>query len=582
MLTSASLEAVSLGAVLPFLSVLAIPEQVLSYPMVGQIAQSLGTASPDELVLPLTIAFCVAAIAAGSSRLLLLWANARLSHAIGHDVTVEIYRRTLFQPYRVHALRNSSEIISVVAKTKAAIATLNAILNMASFGLIGLFVMTALFLIDPGLILVCLLGLGSIYLIASAIVRNRLRRYGGQEAVQQTVRMKALQEGLGGIRDVLLDGSQAVFTAVFRRANLTLNRAQSRILFLSQSPLYIVETIGMVLIAGLAYVLSEQTTGFVGSIPMLGALAMAAQRLLPALQQIYRGWATVRSRHASLVDVILHLEQPIGEEHAVAKPQGLNFEESIEFRKVAFSYHHDGPMILRDVDFRIPKGASVGIVGVTGSGKSTVLDLMMGLLEPSEGDILIDDQRLVAGNRRAWQNLIGHVPQSVYLADATLAENIAFGVPPGAIDIERVREAALLAQIAELADSSPDGYQLIIGERGTRLSGGQRQRIGIARALYKQSKVLIFDEATSALDTVTEQMVMDSVRSLDRTKTSILITHRLGTVRNCDPIFLLEGGRIAASGSYDELLKTSPRFRLMAMESVGSRDPSRVADGGQS
>jgi ABC-type multidrug transport system fused ATPase/permease subunit len=245
-------------------------------------------------------------------------------------------------------------------------------------------------------------------------------------------------------------------------------------------------------------------------------------------------------------------------------PAPLPFQDAIRFDAVGFRYSSDGPWVLDGFNFTIPKGARVGFVGSTGSGKSTTLDLLMGLLIPIEGELLVDGHSISGERLRAWQQTIAHVPQSIYLADATLAENIAFGVPPDTIDLDRVQQAARQAQIADFIESSPEGYQAHVGERGIRLSGGQRQRIGIARALYKQASVLVFDEATSALDNATEQSVMDAIEGLGSDLTILLIAHRLTTVRRCDTIVELEHGQVVAQGTYEQLLECSPSFRRMA------------------
>jgi ATP-binding cassette subfamily B protein len=232
---------------------------------------------------------------------------------------------------------------------------------------------------------------------------------------------------------------------------------------------------------------------------------------------------------------------------------------------VRFRYTNDDPWVLDNFNLVIAKGTRVGFVGSTGSGKSTMLDLLMGLLMPTEGVLLVDGQTISGNRLRAWQRSIAHVPQSIYLADTTLAENIAFGVPPDTIDLDRVQQAARQAQIADFIESSPEGYQAYVGERGIRLSGGQRQRIGIARALYKQASVLVLDEATSALDNATEQSVIDAIEMLNRDLTILLIAHRLTTVRRCDTIVELEHGRVVAQGTFEQLLECSPSFRRMSM-----------------
>jgi len=565
MLASALAEVASLGAVLPFLGVLVAPERVLIHPLVGDMAQSWGITSADQLVLPLTLAFIAVALIAGAIRILLIWASTRLAFSTGADLGIEVYRRTLYQPYWVHASQNSSEVISgITNKTDAVVfSVLVPLLTFVSSTVLVVVIMIALIVIDPAMASVAGVGFGVSYALITLISRRQLRRNSHRIAHEQTQVHKALQEGLGGIRDVLLDGAQSVYCDVFRRADQTLRRAQGSIVFIGGSPRYAMEAMGMVMIAALAYALSQQGGGISAALPVLGVLALGAQRLLPSLQQLYYSWASITGYQASMADTIALLDQPLPEELLQPTTTPLLIQDAIRLDAVRFRYTGEGPWVLDGLNLVIAKGARVGFVGSTGSGKSTTLDLLMGLLIPTEGELLVDGQP-VSGNRlRAWQRSIAHVPQSIYLADTTLAENIAFGVPPETIDMDRVRRAARQAQIADFIESSPEGYQAHVGERGVCLSGGQCQRIGIARALYKQASVLVLDEATSALDNATEQLVMDAIGGLNSDVTILLIAHRLTTVRHCDIIVELEHGRVVAQGTYEQLLECSPSFRRM-------------------
>lgn len=565
MLISAFADVLSLGAVLPFLGILTAPEKVLEYPFAAHLVRSLGIASAQELVLPLTIAFAAAALVAGIIRTFLLWSSTRLSYASGADISMEVYRRTLYQPYSVHVARNSSEVISAITnKVLDSVNLLYLFLTLVSSVLSGIVITVALFAIDPIVAAIATCGFGVSYGFITWMYRRRLHRNSRRIAHEHTQVVKAIQEGLGGIRDVLLDGTQATYCDIYRRSDRPLRWAQGNNIFISQSPRFLMETLGMVLIVALAYGLSRQPGGVAVALPVLGALALGAQRLLPMLQQGYSSWAGMVSSHAALADTLGFLDQPVPAEVLGPAPPALPFRHSLRLRGVRFRYASDGPWVLDDVDLTIVKGSRIGLVGRTGSGKSTALDLLMGLLSPTEGDVLVDGQPIRGPLVRAWQESIAHVPQSIYLADATLAENIAFGTPREAIDRERMRRAAAQAQIAEFIESKPEGYDAHVGERGIRLSGGQRQRIGIARALYKQASVLVFDEATSALDNATEQSVMEAIGGLDRNLTIVLIAHRLSTVRACDTIVELEAGRIVAQGTYAELLERSPSFRGMA------------------
>ncbi len=564
MLLGAFAEIVSLGAVLPFLGMLVAPDRVFKYPLVADFARTLGVTSPDHLLLPLTIAFAAAALIAGAIRLLLLWASTQLAYATGADFSIDVYRRTLYQPYRVHVARNSSEVISgITNKVSDTVTVLNQMLLLISSIVLLVAITAALLAINPAVALLATAGFGASYALITWMFRRRLRRNSQRIAYEQTQMIKALQEGLGGIRDVLLDGTQPLYCSIYRRADQPLRRAQGANMFIAASPRFAMEALGMVVIAALAYGLSRQAAGVATALPVLGTLALGAQRLLPALQQSYSAWATIAGCQSSLAKTIELLDQPLPPEFLQPVPGPLHFQDAIRFNGVRFRYTNDAPWVLDDLNFTIHKGARVGFVGSTGSGKSTTLDVLMGLLMPTAGELLVDGEPLNGDRTRAWQRTIAHVPQSIYLADTTVAENIALGVPRESIDLGRVKQAARQAQIAEFIESRPEGYDASVGEHGIRLSGGQRQRIGIARALYKQASVLVFDEATSALDNATEQSVMDAVGGLNRDLTILLIAHRLTTVRRCDIIVELEHGRIVAQGTYEQLLECSPSFRSM-------------------
>jgi ATP-binding cassette subfamily B protein len=563
-LLSAFAETVSLGAVLPFLGILTSPQRVLKFQIVVRLMHVWGIDSADQLVLPFALAFALTAVVAGAFRLLVLWISTRIAFATGADLSSDVYRRTLYQPYRVHVASNSSDVISgITVKVAETINTLTMLLLMLSSCVVLVCILLALFAIDPVVALVAIVGFGSCYVMITALARRRLRRDSQRIDHEQTQVVRALQEGLGGIRDVLLDGTQPVYCDIYRKADYGLRRAQGDIVFVSGSPRFVMEAMGMVLIAALAYGISRSAQGIAAALPVLGALAVGAQRLLPALQQVYSGWAGIVGSQASLAKVLELLDQPIAADALPTGQNALIFKKEVRFSDVRFRYAPDAPWVLDRFNLTIRKGTRVGFVGSTGSGKTTLLDLLMGLLAPSEGQLLVDGVSIVGDRVRPWQRAIAHVPQSIFLADTSIAQNIAFGVPPHAIDLDRVRQAAKRAQIAEFIENRPDGYDARVGERGVQLSGGQRQRIGIARALYKQASVLVFDEATSALDSATEQSVMDAIDGLDRELTILLIAHRLSTVRRCDTIVEIGEGRVIAQGTFGDLLETSASFKKM-------------------
>ena len=545
MFMSVFAELVSLGSVLPFLAVLVAPDRLFNIPLVADLAYAWGITSADQLLLPLTVLLIVAALMAGAVRLLLLWFSTRLAFATGVDLSLEVFRRTLYQPYRVHVTLHSSEVISGV--NKASVVTFGLLLPgliMISSLVLMVGIILVLLVIDAMVAIVAAVSFGASYGIITRLCHRQLQLDGQRIATEQTRTVKALQEGLGGIRDILLDGTQMFFSEIYRKADHTLKMAQGNIIFIGGSPRFAMEAIGLALIASFAYYLSNQSEGVVAALPILGLFALAAQRLLPLLQQSYASWISIVGAQASLVDLLAFLDQSLPTDIHQPELAPLLCHDAIRFDNVRFRYSSNDPWVLDGFNLNIPKGARVGFVGRTGSGKSTVLDLLMGLLEPNEGQILVDSQPIIGSHLSAWQRSIAHVPQNIYLGDSTLAENIAFGVSRDNIDMERVQQAARQAQIADFIESSPEGYQAYVGERGIRLSGGQRQRIGIARALYKQTSVLVFDEATSALDNATELSVMDAIEKLSRDLTILIVAHRLDTVRRCDTIVELKHGRV--------------------------------------
>lgn len=552
---SSMAEVVSLGAVLPFIGILTQPDKVFNAPLLADVIRALGIESGAELVLPLTIGFATAALVAGGLRLLLLWVSIRLGNATGADLSIEVYRRTLYQPYSVHIARSSSEIISgITQKVGIATSVLISVVAVITSTFLFLAIMATLLVVDPMVAIFAAASFGSAYGVIAWFTRRRLMHNSHCIARQQTQVVKALQEGLGAIRDVLLDGTQKVYCSVYRNAILQLQRAGGENSFINQAPRYAMEALGMALIAAFVLALSHRAGGVAAALPVLAMLALGAQRLLPLMQQLYGNWSVVAGNKAALADVLALLDQPLPAQASLPEPEPLVLRQSICFDNVSFQYNSDAPWVLRDINLTIPKGARVGIIGSTGSGKSTALDLLMGLLEPTRGQILVDGQSISVNTQRAWQRTVAHVPQSIFLADTTIAENIAFGIPLDQINLERVRKAAQQARIAEFIESSAEGYGAIVGERGVRLSGGQRQRIGIARALYKKASVLVFDEATSALDNQTERAVMQAIEGLSEDLTVFIIAHRLSTLKNCTQIVELGSDGIKTIAAYDEIV----------------------------
>lgn len=561
MLVGTVAELASLGMVLPFLGVLTSPERIFDHPRAQSLIAALDLNAPYELLLPITILFALAAVFSGTARLALLWGQTRLGNAIGNDLGSAAYRRTLYQPYPMHVSRNSSEVVAALMTKINTIVYFIVIpaLTIITSIFIVLTIVVFMFLVDPKITSIAFLGFGGVYVIVVLATKNRLALNSQCVTTNQNRVAQVVQEGMGGIRDILLDGLQELYSRIYQRADKQLRRALSNITIMGGAPRSMIEAFGMVLIGFLAYMLAARSEGVITAIPMLGALALAAQRLLPLVQQGYAGWTSMLGGQESLRDVLELLEQPLPDYSNEPQPPPIPFGNRITLCDVRFRYSPGGSWVLRGIDLDVTRGSRIGFIGSTGSGKSTLLDIIMGLLTPTDGVIRIDGLNVDSTNQRAWQTHIAHVPQAIFLADATITENIAFGVQPEEIDRNRVREAARLAQIAETIESWVDGYDTIVGERGMRLSGGQRQRIGIARALYKETDVIVLDEATSALDNETERAVMEAINSLSSELTVLIVAHRLSTLQNCDRIVELDDGVIQRIGTYRDVIGQSAK-----------------------
>ena len=569
MLLTAGSEVLGLAAVLPFLGALSNSQDLLQNPALQPVWGTISVKTPLQLVIWLSASFGTIVVLANGLRLLTLRSQLRFAAAIASDLSCEVYRRTLLQPYSFHVRHSSNELISSITDDigRVSSSVLPQILLLAVNALIVLALVLSVLAISPLLALGTAATLGMTYFILLRVSRRVLASNSYVVTTQNRFLVKYLQEGLGGIRDILLEGSQPMFVNYYLQVDRPIRRANADIFFISSSPRYIIEPVAMVAICVIAVVLAYQERGLEKVVPILGSLALAANRLLPALQGCFTAISILRGNQVSLEKVLERLAMVV-DEVPVVSGIGEALKSELQLQGVWFRYGESTPWVLQNLCLTIKANTTVGFVGSTGSGKSTTADVILGLLQPQKGQVLADGEVLKGERLGGWQRTIAHVPQSIFLSDATVAENIAFGVPISEIDIERVKRAARLAQIADFIEKRPGGYEEIVGERGIRLSGGQRQRIGIARALYKQASVIVLDEATSALDNATERDVMAEIEGLSHQVTVILIAHRLTTVQRCDCIFQLDQGQVVAAGSYEELLANSPSFRAMALSGV--------------
>tara|TARA_B100000575_G_C23130364_1_gene655619 strand:- start:209 stop:1972 length:1764 start_codon:yes stop_codon:yes gene_type:complete len=551
------LEMLSLGAVLPFLTALSEPEYLFNLNYAKPFIEFFDIGTPDDLVMPLTIIFVILILLAALIRVILLWAMIRISFTTGADLSINMYRHTLYQDYEIHVSRNSSEVINgIITKTKTVTSgIIYPLLNLISSVLIIFGIVIVLLMVDVFITSMAFFGFGGLYLIVMLSTRGFLNKYSQIVANKSDLMVKSLQEGLEGIRDVLINNNQSFYTQLYKKSDLEMRQASWRNEIIAQSPRFGMEAIGITIIAIFAYSSTFSTGGIDKVLPLLGIFVLGAQRLLPLLQKAYGSYSRIKASKYSLLDVLDLLDQPLPDGINLSQSEPISFQKSIELKDLSFRYSKDSPWILKNINLKISKGSVIGIVGVTGCGKSTLVDILMGLLIPTSGEMKVDNITINNKNKRSWQSHISSVPQNIYLTDSTLEQNIAFGLANDDIDHSRVKKAAQLAQISDLVESWENSYQTIVGERGMRISGGQRQRVGIARAFYKQSNVIFLDEATSALDDETEQAVMKAIDSLDKKITVIIIAHRLTTLKNCDQILRFHDDHLTQILSYEDLIK---------------------------
>lgn len=532
MLVAAIAEFVTIGAVLPVLALLlGAGTHKLPFALPGYTAA-------DGLFYPVAL-LTVATIAAGGARLYMLRRVNHLAFAIGSDFGQRIFERTIRQPYLAHVARNPAHVFAGLDKINIVIFNvLLPLMHGVSAVLIAGAIIALLMLVSAPLIIAVTAAVGAVYAVLILVTRRRLRANSQAMAAMANARMKLLQEGVGALPDLQIAGAHALFDKQFRQFDTSFRRAQGENLFLAAAPRPVLEGAGVLIVAALALLLNRQPGGLSAALPALGVLVLGAQRLLPLVNSAYVGWTMFTSNRQALADVIELLDAPIV---TTGSDRPLRFEREIVFDAVGHAYP-EGGIVLRDINLTLRRGDRVGLMGPTGSGKSTLIALLTGLIQPQHGTIRIDGDPLDADTLRSWQAQIAMVPQSVYLFDASIARNIAFDPTGSTMDRARVEACARAAQLGELIETA-DGLDMTVGDRGVRLSGGQRQRIAIARALYRQPRLLILDEATAQLDAATEAALLRAIHDLDAGMTVVVIAHQSSALAGCDRIIRLADGR---------------------------------------
>lgn len=566
-------EIMGISAVLMLLNVLSEPEILQSNARLASIYDWFGFADTFSFQIWLAVGVLVVVMAGLAVKAFGTYALIRFSTMRGYTVSTRLLTAYLSQPYPWFLNHNSAELANnLLTQVDGLVArVIQPCLRLVANGLLVLAILCFLMVVDPLVTVFSALVLGLGYGLIYLRFRGRLHRLGEDMMNAFEDRFVVAQEATGGIKDVKVMGLEAVYVRTYAAAAQKAAESGATMGVMAELPRFILEAITFGTLLGLILLLLFRNDGNITAIvPTLGVIAFSTMRLLPSLQQIYHSLVAIRGA-TPVLDTIVHdiAATPAQAIVEAPAPTPMALEHSLELSKVSFGYDAAERPTLRGVDLSIRARTTVGIVGGTGAGKTTLVDLILGLLTPDEGVIRVDGTPITEETRRAWQMTLGYVPQSIFLTDDTIAANIAFGVPKDQIDMAGVERAARTAALHDFVQSDlPQGYQTLVGERGVRLSGGQRQRIGIARALYRDPTLLIMDEATSALDNITERVVMEAVQNIRADKTVILIAHRLSTVKSCDTIFLLERGRLLAQGSYDELLAGNEVFRRMVSGGV--------------
>lgn len=566
------LETTGIASIMPFMAIITNPAAIHENWMLLRIYNHFGFSDNSQFVFVVGIVVLSILLVSNSFSAFTTWRLMRFIYLCGHNLSARLFGKYLYNEYSFFLNHNSSDLVKNITTEvhRVVVGVLTPFMQITSRIIISVCILSLLVAMDPLLALLVFVVCGGSYAAVFLLSKKKLSLNGKISTEAQGLRFKIVGEGFGGIKDLKLMGREGEYLRRYIGPSFSFASSESTNQVISLLPKYALETIvfgGMLLV--ILY-LTEIKGTTSQTLPLLGLYAFAGYRLMPAFNQIFQGISNIRYYSATLDLLHDHINQSIKpgtrtpEADIDESQQKMRFSDSIRLNDITFSYSESGPEIIRKLNLIVEANSTIAFVGKTGSGKTTLVDIILGLLPLNSGEIYVDNALLNEHNLRAWQKNIGYVPQQIYIGDDTVTRNIAFGVPDEEIDPRAVINAARIANIDDFVSKElSQGYETILGERGVRLSGGQRQRIGIARAIYHDPKILILDEATSSLDGLTENVIMEAIHSLAHKKTIILIAHRLTTVTECDAIHVLEGGRIVASGRYQELLVSCERFREM-------------------
>ena len=551
-------ELLSLSLIIPFISLLVNKEKLFDYPFINNLVNFYGIKNSNELITFITFLFVLIALLAMLIRVFNLYISCKFSGLIGSDLSTKAYRNLISRPYMDQIKSNSSDlIIPVTNHITAMIGVINNFLQLLLSFLIIFSILLSFITTNINLTFLTLIFLGFSYLIIIIITNKRTKRISRYFSIEYSKQLKSLQESFSSIKDIYLTGSFRNYLENFKEIEFPLRGAQQEAKFLTVFPRYLIEFVAISSIVVLFSYLTINEKDFIKVIPSLAFVALGLQKLLPACQNVYANWTQIKTYSDSVKKVIKILDDNFLPE-ILKKYEPFELKEKIKIRNLGFNYSGRSDFFLKNISIEIKKGEKIGIIGSTGSGKSTFIDLLMGLLIPSNGKIFIDNLDLFSKKNTntlyRWRAAVAHVPQNVFLSDNSFLENIAIGFKKNEIDLDRVKKVSEVARIKDFIESTSMGFNTNVGERGVSLSGGQIQRLGIARALYKESTILVLDEATSALDIYTEKQVMKSLNNLNKKLTVFIVAHRISTVQNCDKLLLFSNGNIKSYGTPEEII----------------------------
>ncbi len=569
-LMMAVIDTIGVASILPFIAVLTNPDLVETNFFLKSIFNALkifGVENNNQFIFVLGLMVFLTLIFSLTFKAITSYAQVRFIQMREYSIGKRLIEGYLNQPYSWFLNRNSSDVgKNILSEVTYLISNgMNPLIDLIAKSLVTISIVVLLIFINPSLALIVSITLGGAYGIIFYFVRRYLNQIGKKRLKNNNLRFMVIKEAFGATKEVKVGGLEKIFIKHFSDSAKTYAQTESSATIVGQLPSFILEAVAFGGILLIILFMMSENGNFNSVLPILSLYVFAGYRLMPALQRIYRSFTQLSFINYSLNKLYVDLKnlEPLNlnEDSGV-----LSLKKSIELKNIYYNYPNVTRTALKNINISISAKSTVGLVGTTGSGKTTLVDIILGLLEHQKGTLEVDGCTIIKKNTRAWQRTIGYVPQNIFLIDNSVSANIAFGIDSKNIDQKTVEKVSKIANLHEFVENElPEGYQTIIGENGIRLSGGQRQRIGIARALYHNPKILIMDEATSALDNQTEKAVMSAVTNFDKDITLILIAHRLSTVKKCDNIFFLKNGELEAEGTFDELIKSNKSFSDMAM-----------------